>query len=105
MDLFDRLSGLTQFGSLWILWLLVGLSVLALTVAIERAVLFFHRATMCLACGARSVAYSATETSRWRASGSNILRASKRESPWPVSILRTRPAPKSACAASNKWPG
>ena len=41
MDLFDRLSGLTQFGSLWVLWLLVGLSVLALTVAIERAVLFF----------------------------------------------------------------
>lgn len=41
MDLFDRLSGLTQFGSLWILWLLVGLSVLALTVAIERAILFF----------------------------------------------------------------
>ncbi|HYP76670.1 MAG TPA: MotA/TolQ/ExbB proton channel family protein [Polyangiaceae bacterium] len=41
MDLIERLSALTQFGSLWVLWLLVGLSVLALTVAIERAVLFF----------------------------------------------------------------
>ena len=40
MDLFERLSGLTQFGSLWVLWLLVGLSVLALTVALDRAVLF-----------------------------------------------------------------
>jgi len=41
VDLFERLSGLTQLGSLWVLWLLVGLSVLALTVAIERMVLFF----------------------------------------------------------------
>ena len=41
MDLFDRLSGLTQYGSLWVLWLLVSLSVLALTIALERAVLFF----------------------------------------------------------------
>jgi biopolymer transport protein ExbB len=41
VDLFERLSGLTQLGSLWVLWLLVGLSVLALTVAIERTVLFF----------------------------------------------------------------
>jgi len=41
MDLFDRLSGLTQYGSLWVLWLLVCLSVFALTIALERAVLFF----------------------------------------------------------------
>lgn len=41
MDLFDRLSDLTQYGSLWVLWLLVCLSVLAMTIAIERAVLFF----------------------------------------------------------------
>jgi biopolymer transport protein ExbB len=41
VELFERLSGLTQLGSLWVLWLLVGLSVLALTVAIERTVLFF----------------------------------------------------------------
>ena len=40
MDLFDRLSGLTQYGSLWVLWLLVCLSVLGMTIAIERAVLF-----------------------------------------------------------------
>jgi biopolymer transport protein ExbB/TolQ len=41
VDLFERFSSLTQFGSLWVLWLLVGLSVLALTVALDRAVLFF----------------------------------------------------------------
>ena len=41
MTLFDRLSGLTELGSTWILWLLVCLSILALTVAIERSVLFF----------------------------------------------------------------
>ncbi|HEY4105387.1 MAG TPA: MotA/TolQ/ExbB proton channel family protein, partial [Polyangiaceae bacterium] len=41
MNLFDRLSGLTQFGSAWILWLLVCLSIFAFTVAIERGVLFF----------------------------------------------------------------
>jgi biopolymer transport protein ExbB len=40
MNLFDRLSALTEHGSLWVLWLLVCLSVLALTVAIERAILF-----------------------------------------------------------------
>ena len=40
MDLFDRLSGLTRFGSLWVLWVLVALSVFALTIALERAVLF-----------------------------------------------------------------
>jgi len=41
MDLFEKLSSLSQFGSLWVLWVLVGLSVLALTVVIERGVLFF----------------------------------------------------------------
>ncbi len=40
MNLFDRLSGLTQVGAGWILWLLVCLSIFASTVAIERAILF-----------------------------------------------------------------
>jgi biopolymer transport protein ExbB/TolQ len=40
VNLFDRLSGLTEAGSAWILWLLVCLSILASTIAIERAVLF-----------------------------------------------------------------
>ncbi len=40
MNLFDHLSGLTEAGSAWILWLLVGLSILASTIAIERAVFF-----------------------------------------------------------------
>ena len=40
MNLFDRLTGLTEFGSVWILWLLVCLSIFASTVAIERAILF-----------------------------------------------------------------
>ena len=40
MNLFDRLTGLTDLGSLWILWLLVCLSIFASTVAVERSVLF-----------------------------------------------------------------
>jgi biopolymer transport protein ExbB/TolQ len=40
VSLLDRLSGLTEAGSAWILWLLVCLSILASTIAIERAVLF-----------------------------------------------------------------
>ena len=40
MNIIDRLSSLTEFGSFWILYLLVCLSVFALTIAIERAVLF-----------------------------------------------------------------
>ena len=40
MNLFDRVSALTEHGSFWVLWFLVCLSVLALTVAIERAILF-----------------------------------------------------------------
>jgi len=41
MNFIDHLSSLTEFGSFWILYLLVCLSVLALTIAIERAILFF----------------------------------------------------------------
>ncbi|HWZ88806.1 MAG TPA: MotA/TolQ/ExbB proton channel family protein [Polyangiaceae bacterium] len=41
MNLFDRLSRLSEFGSVWILWLLVCLSIFASTVAIERAILFY----------------------------------------------------------------
>jgi biopolymer transport protein ExbB len=41
VNLFDRLTGLTEFGSVWILWLLVCLSIFASTVAIERGILFF----------------------------------------------------------------
>jgi len=41
MNLFDRLSDLTDLGALWILWLLVCLSIFAFSVVIERAVLFF----------------------------------------------------------------
>ncbi len=40
MSLFDRLTGLTEFGSVWILWLLVVLSIFASTIAIERAIVF-----------------------------------------------------------------
>ena len=41
MNFIDRLTSLTEYGSFWILYLLVCLSVFALTIAIERAVLFF----------------------------------------------------------------
>lgn len=40
MDLTVRLSGLANYGALWVLWLLVALSVAALAVVLERAVLF-----------------------------------------------------------------
>ncbi len=41
MNFSDRLTSLTEYGSFWILYLLVCLSVFALTIAIERAILFF----------------------------------------------------------------
>jgi biopolymer transport protein ExbB len=40
MDIIERLLSLSQFGSRWVLWLLIALSVAALAVVIERAVLF-----------------------------------------------------------------
>ena len=40
MDLSVRLGALTNYGAQWVLWLLVGLSVAAIAVVIERAVLF-----------------------------------------------------------------
>ena len=40
MDIIEKLLALSQFGSRWVLWLLIGLSIAALAVVIERAVLF-----------------------------------------------------------------
>lgn len=40
MDIIERLLALSQFGSRWVLWLLIALSVVAVAVVIERAVLF-----------------------------------------------------------------
>jgi biopolymer transport protein ExbB len=40
MDIIEKLLALSQFGSRWVLWLLILLSVAALAVVIERAVLF-----------------------------------------------------------------
>jgi biopolymer transport protein ExbB len=40
MDIIERLLSLAQFGSRWVLWLLIALSIAALAVVIERAVLF-----------------------------------------------------------------
>src|SRR5688572_8007299 len=40
MDVVEKLTGLTQFGARWVLWVLVALSVLALAIIIERLVLF-----------------------------------------------------------------
>ncbi|HET9953713.1 MAG TPA: MotA/TolQ/ExbB proton channel family protein [Polyangiaceae bacterium] len=40
MNLVNRLSSLTAHGATWVLWVLVALSVAALAVVIERAVLF-----------------------------------------------------------------
>ena len=40
MDIIDRLLTISELGSRWVLWLLLALSVAALAVVIERAVLF-----------------------------------------------------------------
>ena len=40
MDIIDRLLAISHFGSRWVLWLLVALSIAALAVVIERTVLF-----------------------------------------------------------------
>lgn len=40
MDIIERLLALSQYGSRWVMWLLIGLSVAALAVMLERAVLF-----------------------------------------------------------------
>jgi biopolymer transport protein ExbB len=40
MDIIERLLALSHFGSRWVLWLLIVLSIAALAVVIERAVLF-----------------------------------------------------------------
>jgi len=40
MQIWERLTGLTELGSTWILWILVCLSIAAVAVALERAVFF-----------------------------------------------------------------
>jgi biopolymer transport protein ExbB/TolQ len=40
MDIIERLLALSHFGSRWVLWLLIALSIAALAVVIERTVLF-----------------------------------------------------------------
>jgi biopolymer transport protein ExbB/TolQ len=40
MDIIERLLAISHYGSRWVLWLLIGLSIAAFAVVIERAVLF-----------------------------------------------------------------
>jgi biopolymer transport protein ExbB len=40
MDIIERLLAISQYGSRWVLWLLIVLSIAALAVVVERAVLF-----------------------------------------------------------------
>lgn len=40
MDIIERLLALSHYGSRWVLWLLIALSIAALAVVIERTVLF-----------------------------------------------------------------
>jgi biopolymer transport protein ExbB len=40
MDIIERLLAISQYGSRWVMWLLIALSIAALAVMIERAVLF-----------------------------------------------------------------
>ncbi len=41
MNIVDKFAGLANLGAGWIMWLLVGLSVLSLAIIIERAIVFF----------------------------------------------------------------
>jgi biopolymer transport protein ExbB len=41
MDIATKMTTLSDFGARWVLWLLFGLSVVAIAIIIERAVLFF----------------------------------------------------------------
>jgi biopolymer transport protein ExbB len=41
MDIVERMSGLTDLGARWVMWLLLALSVVAIAIIIERAILFF----------------------------------------------------------------
>jgi biopolymer transport protein ExbB len=41
MDIIQRISSLSELGARWVMWLLIVLSVAALAVMLERAVLFF----------------------------------------------------------------
>ena len=41
MDIIERLLAISHYGSRWVLWLLIGLSIAAFAVVIERAVLFW----------------------------------------------------------------
>lgn len=40
MDIIERLSSISQYGSRWVMWLLIALSIAAFAVVLERAVLF-----------------------------------------------------------------
>ncbi|MDF3065713.1 MAG: MotA/TolQ/ExbB proton channel family protein [Polyangiaceae bacterium] len=40
MDIIERLLAISEYGSRWVMWLLIALSIAALAVMIERAVLF-----------------------------------------------------------------
>lgn len=40
MDIIERLLAISHYGSRWVLWLLIALSIAAMAVVIERAVLF-----------------------------------------------------------------
>ena len=40
MDLVNRIGAVTSYGATWVLWLLVALSIIALGVVLERAVVF-----------------------------------------------------------------
>lgn len=41
MDLQQRLTAFAMLGATWVLWLLVGLSIVSVTIAFERAIQFF----------------------------------------------------------------
>ncbi|MFN7700222.1 MAG: hypothetical protein ACK5U8_20165, partial [Deltaproteobacteria bacterium] len=41
MDIQERLTAFAMLGATWVMWLLVGISVIALAIVLERAYFFF----------------------------------------------------------------
>ena len=89
MHLTERILGFTLLGSEWVLWLLIGLSVLSVAVMVERAI-FLRAARRRRRARARAARRcSEAATSKARARRSRADRARPRRSPPPGSTTST----------------
>src|SRR5512146_3127994 len=98
MDSIERLLAISHYGSRWVLWLLIALSIAALAVVIERAVLFFSSRD-------DTVRLRLELRRRWRGDAWTRPPASKRASRWPVSTRTGWPAPRNECKARASCAG